>query len=236
MRTGELLAELAKLPVFDTATVMALTAKDPAYVKLLLWRLKRAGRITQLQRGHFTVQTDPFIIASHMLWPSYISLWSALRYWNMTEQLPTAIWVITPRKGRLRTLRYRETAINIVHIKAKYFYGYKKVLYRGFEVFIAEPEKAIIDSLLLRRISLGEIAAIVRAQRSRLSRRRLIDWAVRTGNSALLKRFGWAAEAAGIDCWRRFKKFIYPTYIPLEWALPPAGRRNARWRVIENVR
>jgi predicted transcriptional regulator of viral defense system len=233
MRALALLKALEEYPVFDTATFKALTGAKAQYAWLQLYRLKAAGHIFEVQRGKYSVHKDPFLIASRIVWPSYISLWSALRYWNLTLQLPAAVWVITPRRGR--KLRYRNTTIIFIHTKPAQLFGYKKVLWRGFEVFIAEPEKAIIDSLLFRKVPLVEIADALKAHLRKLSKRRLVRYAIMTKNAALIKRLGYLLEGVGASYYSELKRYIYSVWTALDWAAPKKGKQNKRWRIIVNV-
>jgi predicted transcriptional regulator of viral defense system len=234
MLTITLLKALERYVVFDTATFKELTGASSAYAWLQLHRLKTAGYVFEIQRDKYSVYKDPFLIASRIVWPSYISLWSTLRYWGMTEQLPTAIWVVTTRRGR--TLEYQNTAIFFTQTKPKYLYGFKKISWQGFDIFIADREKTLIDGLLFKKIPFVEIASALRIGRRRLNIQKLVRYAIRSNNNALIKRLGYLLERQGVNCYNKFKKYIYPAWTPFDWAAPPKGQRNKKWRIILNVR
>ncbi|MEW5995717.1 MAG: hypothetical protein AB1744_15160, partial [Candidatus Zixiibacteriota bacterium] len=73
----ELLRELEKRAVFGNKEIKDLTGKDGAYTKLIVYRLKRDGLIKEIERDKYTVHDDPFLVASKIVWPSYISCWAA---------------------------------------------------------------------------------------------------------------------------------------------------------------
>ncbi len=235
MKTLELLKDLEKYAVFDFTVFRQLIGNDSAYARLYLHRLKKKGYIFKIMRNRYTTQKDPLIVASRIIWPSYISLWSAIRYHNLTEQLPHNIWVITTRKLSRKEISFGGAKIIFVHTKPKYFSGYTKIMISGFEAFMAEPEKAIIDGMLFRKISFSELAFIVKVNLKSLNIKKLVNFAIETQNNSLIKRLGFLLDALDMDYYSKFKKGIDNAFVPLEYLMPPAGEKDKKWQVIKNV-
>ncbi|MBU4245436.1 MAG: hypothetical protein ABIF85_01705 [Nanoarchaeota archaeon] len=235
MKTLELLKKLEEYPVFDIATIRNLTQNNSEYAKLCLHRLKIKGYIFELQRNKYTVHKDPFILASNIVWPSYISLWSAIRHYNLTEQLPRDIWVITTRNISRKEILFNNTRILFIRTRPKYFFGYRKTQISGFEAFIAEPEKALLDGILFKKISFSEIAYIIKHNRKILRMNLLADFAIESSNQPAIKRLGYLLDALGFDYYNKFKKHLSGSFVPLEYAIPAKGKRNEKWRVLENT-
>ncbi len=235
MKGTEALGELGRRPVFTSAEARSLLGKGPAYANLYLHRLKAAGRLFEVERGKFTVHDDPFIVASRIAWPSYISLWSDLRYHDLTEQAPHAVWVVTSRRRKRRRIRYAGTDILFTVTGGRNMFGYDKRLRDGQEIFVADPEKAIIDSLLFGKVSVAEVFEIIRTNLPRIRTGRLVDYAARTGSQALAKRLGLLLERAGKNPASRQLKGTYAQIIPLDRKSPRAGTVNRKWKLIENV-
>ncbi len=234
MKTIDVLKELEKYPVFDNTIFRSITGKDSAYARLCLHRLKEKGYIFEVKRNRYTLKKDPLIIASRIVWPSYISLWSALRFHNLTEQLPHDVWVITTRKLSKKTVMSGNTKIAFVHTKPKYFFGFKKMMLNGFEVFMAEPEKAIIDGMLYRKISFSELAFIIRENFRSLDIKKLVNFATLTENKSLIKRLGYLLETSGANYHSKLNKYIDNAFIPLEYGMPAKGEKDNKWRIIKN--
>lgn len=226
--------ELKRLPTFTFKEFRAVLGLKSNYAKVLIHRLKKAGKVFQIKKGVYTFHKDAFLIASHIAWPSYISLNSALRYYNFTEQVFHAIWVISTRKER--RINFDNTQIIFVKAKPKFFFGYKKVLYNNFEIFMAEKEKAIVDCLLFKKVPFHEVYEIVEKNIDELSLKKLVEFSLKTGESYLVKRIGFLLEKIGFDCYHKMKKYISKTYIPLEPSLKKEGRKNEKWFLIENVK
>lgn len=236
MKKIQLIGELSKYPVFRLKTVKEIINKNKEYTKLVIYRLKKDRLIFEIERGKYTIQKDPFIIASNIIWPSYISCWSALRYYNLTEQLPETFLVISTKARKKAKIEFGNAKIVFIKIAPKYFFGYKKEIYNGFEIFIAEKEKALIDSCLLKKISFSEIYEIIENNKKEIDFDLLIDYLIKIKNKALMKRFGFLLDKMRIDA-DKLKKLIDFKYVPLEYSIRTKAKdkKNKKWKVIENV-
>ncbi len=111
------------------------------------WRKK--GYITKIVKGYYIFSDTPlneevlFMVANKIYSPSYISLESALRYYNFIPEGVFRLISVSTRKTKsadteLGFFDYRK-------IKPPFFFGYQ-VVERGARKFkIATPEKALID-------------------------------------------------------------------------------------------
>ena len=235
MKRIDLIEKLKKYPVFDLRIVKNTTGKDSNYAKLAVYRLKKSNLISEIERNKYTTNKDSLIIASNIIWPCYISCWPALRYYNLTEQLPQVISVITTKSRKKKRVNFNNTTIAFIKTKPKYFFGYKREWHGGFNIFIAGKEKALIDSALFRKISFSEISSIVRNNTGVVDTNLLAEYLLKIRNKALIKRFGFLLDKLGIDNYNKFKKLIDLKYVPVDYALPKEGKKDKRWRVIDNV-
>ena len=234
MKKIEIIRELNKYPVFSLKTLSEIVKKNKNYAKLIAYRLKKENLLFEIERGKYTVHKNPLIIASNIIWPSYISCWSAIRYHNMTEQLPQTIFVVTTRKRKNRIIKLDNNKIIFIKISPKYFFGYAKESYDNFDIFIAEKEKALIDSSLLKKVSFSEICEIIKNSKDAINFNLLEDYLIKIGNKALSKRFGFLLDKIGVDA-KKLKRLIDCKYVPLECSMKPKGKKDKKWRIIENV-
>jgi len=77
--------------------------------------------------------------------PSYISLNSALLFHGVIKQVPRCIECVTARNS----IAYDKLGIVYHKIPGGLFFGYKRQSMGKSYIFIAEPEKAVIDGLYL---------------------------------------------------------------------------------------
>ena len=235
MNTLRIVKKLEEYPTFNIDTFANIIDKDKTYAKMHLNRLKNRGIVKQIQRNVYTVQEDPLIISSRIVWPSYISLWAAFRYHNLTEQIPNKISVITTRSKSRDKIQIMNTTIIFEKIRSIWFFGFLKIKIQGFEVFIAEPEKALIDAVLLKKISTAEVYSLLRENIKDISTKKIVDYILRTNNNALAKRFGWMLENLGCNYAKKLKKQAYKTMIPLDITRPLTRLKDKEWGIIVNI-
>lgn len=233
--TEKLLEELKKYPVFDLLKVARKVKTGDGYLRLFIHRLVQKKALILVERNKYTMYKDPWIVASHIVWPSYISSWAALQYHNFTDQLPTMLEVVTSKKRRKRELSFHETKIKIITTKPALMFGFTKGMHEGMEIFIAEPEKALLDAALFKSMSFSEIKDIVVAHFSQLKKERLVAYLLKIGNKSLIKRFGYLLDQTGKDYYNRLHHHVDHNFISLDYALPQKGDKNAKWRIIDNV-
>ncbi len=86
-------------------------------------------------------------IANRIYQPSYISLESALSYYDL---IPEAVYTITSLTSN-KTISFDTSEGNYSyrHIKPSIFFGYQVLEWQGFPIKMAELEKVILDYLYL---------------------------------------------------------------------------------------
>lgn len=115
-----------------------------------LSRWQKNGLVQKLKRGVFILNPSdrktpihPYYLGNRLYEPSYISLESALNHYGLIPERVTDITSITTRKtmkldNDLGRFIYR-------HIKPSAFRGFKQVKLDSRPVYMAEPEKAVLD-------------------------------------------------------------------------------------------
>ncbi len=235
MKKINLIKKLEEYAVFNLKTLKQIIEKDSNYSKLVIYRLKKDRLILEIEKNKYTVNKDALIVASNIIWPCYISFWSALRYHNFTEQLPQVIEVITTRARKKREIKFSNTKIIFTRIKPKYFFGYKKEKHQNFNIFIADKEKALLDSALFKKVSFSEICSIVKDNINEVDKELIVGYLIKIRNKALAKRFGFLLDRLGINKSKELRKFIDYKYVPLDYSLKAKGVKNKQWKVIDNV-
>jgi len=118
--------------------------------------LIKAKKLIPLKRGLYIpgpkldiLPPGPFLIANHLRGPSYVSLESALSYWNMIPEKVNEISSVT-----IKTSKLYKTPVgrfSYKQIKAPYYsYGIKNLAWSSRQnAMIASPEKALCDKVIL---------------------------------------------------------------------------------------
>ena len=73
MKKINLIKELEKYPVFNLKILREIINKDRNYAKIVIYRLKKDNFIFEIEKNKYTLGKNPFIIASNIIWPCYIS-------------------------------------------------------------------------------------------------------------------------------------------------------------------
>jgi len=168
---------LGDYPVFTVRDLASLLNKKRGYAYLQAYRWKKRKLIYEIEKGKYTLEEDPFLVSSWIVWPSYISGWAALRYYHLTEQLPFTIQVITTRRRNKRILNYGNVMLEFTAVKPPFFIGFQRIIQQEKEIFIAEKEKALVDALATRKMSLAEGIEIIKNNKGKISLRKLFYYA-----------------------------------------------------------
>lgn len=139
-------------PVFTSHELAAISGKSESTIVQSLNRLSTQGLLTKVYRGVWAETVpralSPFEIIPH-LFPRrrvYVSFISALHLHGIVEQIPQVITLASTSHSN--TMRTKAGVFSIHQIAPAFFAGFD--WYKGNGSFlIAEPEKALIDSLYL---------------------------------------------------------------------------------------
>jgi len=153
------------LPFIKAQVVLASVPKATQPMRNQLSRWKKNGLLVQLRRGIYILNENDrkvfpsrFFFANQIMWPSYVSLESALGHYGLIPEAVKDATSVTSKK----TVRFKNKTGEFIyqHIKPEAFRGYRSFKDEaGLAVFIAEPEKAVVDFIYL---NLGKFRMSVR--------------------------------------------------------------------------
>lgn len=154
MRYSDFKNRLRPYPVI-TASLLDALGENQRILRNQLSRWNKQGLIVQLKRGVYLLNpgdrlTNPsrFFLANQLLFPSYVSLESALSYYHI---IPEGVYQVTSvTTGKPAQHSSVEGTFTFRHVKPSLLFGFEAIRdERGFEIFIASPEKALLDFLYL---------------------------------------------------------------------------------------
>jgi predicted transcriptional regulator of viral defense system len=156
MTFDDLVRTAGKEPVFRAALLEAGDVSAAELRVQLSWWVN-AGKLIQLRRGVYTlapphrqVDPHPFLVAQTLRRNSYVSLQSALAYYGLIPEHVAAVTCITT--GRTEELRTDLGSFVFRHVATRFFFGYRQTeLVHNQRVFVATPEKALLDLIYLTR-------------------------------------------------------------------------------------
>ena len=220
--------------------------------KLIASRLIRKGWLKPLSRGTYLIipleagvegkySEHEFVIASHLIEPYYVGYWSALQFHGLTEQVPVTVFMVTTRHVIDRSRVILDNKYRFVTVAEKKFFGFDRVLVANSAVNISDKSKTIADCLDHPEYcgGISEATKALWVSREVVRIDDIVDYGVRMGNSAILKRLGYLAELLGVGAPKnvldRVHRNIRKGYSLLDPLGKREGRRLTQWGLIVNV-
>jgi predicted transcriptional regulator of viral defense system len=189
------------------------------------------------EKGAAAHTVHSFVIASLLTKPYYIGYWSALNYHGLTEQTPTFVYVATPNKREPRDIL--DTHFVFVKIHPRKMFGTEETEIEKRKVTISSPEKTIVDCLDLPEYCGGteELAKALYFSKDELDVKKVVDYAKKIGNTAVVKRLGYICEVFGWDDYLKllFSVRLKSGYSMLDPTHPREGRIKERWKLLINA-
>lgn len=143
--------------VFNSALLLA-GKVDPAVIRMQLSRWAASGKITQLRRGVYAlnppyqkVQPHPFLVANRLKKATYVSVQSALSFYNLIPEVVNTITSVST--GRTERLENTLGFFEYRHVLPHLFFGYDLVDLGSQKAYIATPEKSLLDLIYLHPAS-----------------------------------------------------------------------------------
>lgn len=218
----ELLAWANDRPLFTLNDAQRALGMKRASLREKLSRLAHRGDIDRIERGKYTVHDDPMIYATYIETPSFTSLWTALRYYDLTTQQPTEVQVMTPTS--------RTDLSKVAFYQTSRVFGFGRRRYDGFEIFIADEERLLVDCLSRKQVSVADLSELLEA----VDPERAVAYAERFGSNAVKKRLGYLLEQVRgmVVEDLRVSDRNYPL---LDLSGPDEGEPDSRWRLRVNA-
>lgn len=141
-------------------------------LRFLLTRAVKRGYIIKLRRGLYALRAEPpseLEVANALYHPSYLSFTFALSFYHL---IPESVYVVTSATSR-KTAYFIALGRQFVYhrIKPAAFTGYRTERIQNRNIWIAEPEKAVVDTLYF--VDLGKQGMPERINTQGLSKKRM---------------------------------------------------------------
>lgn len=227
---------------FTPRMLADLFALDIGQVYRLVPRLKESGLILEAEKGKYLllgfeperVLSNPLFIASHLVTPAYVSYWSALHFYGLTEQAPLTVFAATTKKKR--PVDFHGFRFRFVSVQPHKFFGYRREVVGELPFLIADEAKSIVDSLDQLRYAGGitEVAKALQTALEVVEVSTLVEYANRMADKSLGSRLGYLLDALGqTELAAGLISSASP--VKLDPTRPGQDRHVTRWRVVVNV-
>lgn len=182
---------------------------NPSRASMKLSRWTNSGWLTRVRRGLYVPVSlesrspdipleDPWIIAEKLFSPCYVGGWSAVEYWDLTEQIFRTTFVMTTRKIRETAPEIKGSQFKIKKIQKGALFGLKPVWRGQVKVMVSDPTRTIIDLLIDPGLG-GGIRPVVDVLQNYLNSDyknmgQLLDYSQQINKGVIYKRLGFLIE------------------------------------------
>lgn len=213
MNAIKLLNQLKRYPVFGAEEVAKILNCPKRYANLVLTRLYNKKAIKKIDFGKYTLCNLGQTIATHLVKPSYITGWYALKIYGLTEQLPQQIDVLTSQKRNKKTITFGQEKIRYVTVNKKYLFEFFNEVSEQYTMNLASLEKTLVDCLYFDLAPLSVIIQAIKTGKEKISLDKIKKISLKLKNKQLLKKTGIVFDSVGYDLYKNFKKHL--DYNPL---------------------
>jgi len=184
----ETVSMLSKKPVFTLKDMVA-HGIPATYVRRLADYLVKKRKISRVERGKFTVFSDPITVAPFLVFPSYLSMTTALHLRGAILQVPHIIQVATTGRRKNKIIEIIGARVEHFKLKRALFFGYTYIDHEGVKIPVADAEKAIVDLAYFGFEPEGELSVEV-------DQKKLEEYTQLVGKTAVKKRVGRWLDAS----------------------------------------
>ncbi|HRR95719.1 MAG TPA: type IV toxin-antitoxin system AbiEi family antitoxin domain-containing protein [Candidatus Ratteibacteria bacterium] len=233
----------AKGKIFTFKEAQKVLGSDYSKTKIILSRLERNGWIERIEKGKYMIvplgaekgkyTLNEFIIGAMLISPYAIAYWSALNFYNFTEQIPNTVFIQTTARKKNQSATIFGVNYKFVRVKESKFFGICREWIEETQINITDKEKTIVDCLDKPQYSGGIIEVAKALKNGKFDMGKLTIYANKIGNSGVIRRMGFLCDFFGIEI--RLPQIKTKNYLYLDPTMPKNGQKNAKWRLIVNL-
>ncbi|PIW36052.1 MAG: transcriptional regulator, partial [Nitrosopumilales archaeon CG15_BIG_FIL_POST_REV_8_21_14_020_33_23] len=134
---AKLLLTLAEkdISVFTAEDAKEILQTTDSSAKHILMNLVRKRRLQRIERGKYLLipevagverywAEEPWVIVPHLVDEYYVGFWTAMNYWDMTEQIPYTVFVATKKQKKKNSLQFGNQKFQFITLSDKKFFGF----------------------------------------------------------------------------------------------------------------
>jgi len=226
------------------------------YAYFLLHKLERKGWLERIRAGVYQFvpaaygypekipPANAFVVGAALIDPYYFSYYTSNSYYGFTTQMPFTLFIATTKKKA--KVEWQSVTFKFVTLSKHKFFGYRIERVLDADVYIAEPEKSLVDSFDKPHYAGGieQLVRIIWRGFRKINKEKLVDYAIRMKSHALVQRLGFIIDfltreglikSMSSDLRKLLLDSVGKAPIYLDPRRPRRGSFSKEWRVICNV-
>ena len=228
---------------------------DPAYTTNVLSRLEQGGWLHRLERGTYMIipmeagpdrrwSESALVIAPYLIEPAAVAYWSALSYWQLTEQIPRTVFVQSTARKSQREKEILGITFRFVTVVATKFFGVTRRTLDGQPISITDLEKTLVDAADRPDLSGGGLQLIqaLRVAHADIDWEKLDRYLQDWPHTSPIKRLGYLLERMDVPIpnrkarLNRWQQALAPGIVGLEPGYGSGeGSIVTRWQLRINI-
>lgn len=214
----------------------------------LLAALLAKKAIRQLFKGHYAIEDHllagvplhKFEIAMHLAKTGSISCWSAMSYYELSDQVLSKVYILVPYAADKKRPKYCYHIDGyeyvIIPISKNNFWGTKRIFIEENKITITDLERTLLDGLI-RPSYCGGFREVLNAfliAKDNIDIKKITEYS-RLSPIAVQKRLGWVLTQISIENLdEKLKIGKTQFFSKLDPSGPRRGKLNKKWMVMEN--
>ena len=203
----------------------------------ILSRWLKNGWVSRIKRGVYipipltskigeVTPEEPNLIAEAIYGLGYIAGFTAVKHWDLSEQIIESITYFTIKKTRDRHPTHGGIKFKIKTISRHKIFGLKNIWYGSHKVKVSDPTKTIIDMLddpkIVGGIQVVNDILIEYIESDFFEPKLLIEYGKKMKNKSIFKRLGFLLQVGlgmKTNIIKELKRLISPSYSNLDSTL-----------------
>lgn len=249
--------ETEKKTIIRASDIQSVLDCNLDYAYVLLHSLEKKRWLERIETGTYQFvpsayglypnkvpPANAFVVGAAFVDPYYFSYYTSNSHYGFTTQMPFTYFIATTKKKA--DVEWQSANFKFVTLSNRKFFGYRTARVFDAEVYMAEPEKSIVDSFDKPHYAGGieQLARIVWRGFPQINREQLVDYALRMKSHSLVQRLGFIIdflekenlmESLSLHLKMSLKSYVGNATVYLDRRRPRKGTFSRDWRVMNNV-
>jgi predicted transcriptional regulator of viral defense system len=195
--------------LISAASVAEVLGVAPSEANRVLARWSQSGWVNRVKRGLYSPVSldtgastlaleEPFLVADTIYGPGYVGGFSAVKHWDLSEQIIETVYYFTTRQVMDRNPIHGSVQFKLKTVKAAKMFGLKAIWIGSKKINVSDATKTIVDILndpkLVGGMSIVYDIFKEYCESEYCDFQKLLDYCHKMENKTIFKRLGFMID------------------------------------------
>lgn len=200
--------------LFSAESVAEVLSISPNEANRTLSRWCQSGWVVRIKRGLYSAVSlnagastlaleEPFLVADSIYGPGYVGGFSAIKYWDLSEQIIETVYYFTTKPVKDRSPSYGGVKFKLKTVTTDKVFGLKPLWIGSKKINVSDPTKTLVDILndpkLVGGMSIVYDIFTAYRESEYCDFIKLLAYCHRMENKTIFKRLGFMMDAKLIE-------------------------------------